>query len=132
MVCTSGCSNRNTEDIQAVKEVLTGSYTAMEHFVSALDKASDNDAIASAIRRYEQDLDQLLPKARQAGEAMKKIHGAQPPDELKEILEKTKDLTGPFMASYNKVVTHAQDPAVRQALLSMMKKNNEMPALTVW
>lgn len=131
-VLALGCAKSHDEDIQRVKDILTESYMAMDRFAKALDQAGDNGAIVSAIKRYEQDLDQLMPKAKAAEQAMKNINGASPPGELKEIIDKIKEITGPFLNSYKKVFDHSQDPAVNQALASMMQKNNAMPALAIW
>lgn len=97
------------------KAVMNDMIDAFNGFGDAMDKANDGKAVAAAIEDFADKMAALKPKI---DEMQKKYPDfkSQPPEELKELVEKVGEASQKMSAAMMKIGQYATDPDVQKVM----------------
>ncbi len=98
-----------------VKQVLSQYVGLNETLYKELDSAKDGNAVAAAIKSYVAKAKELVPTMQKLSEKYPELND-NPPQELKEIVEKMEKSNESMSGMFDKLSVYANDAAVIEAI----------------
>ncbi len=107
-----GCGGKYSEAEKLNKEYLA----LMEDYIANIDKADNAKDAATAMNRFADGMEDLMPKMRKLSEKYPELKDrSNPPEELKETQEKAEAMGQKMVGAMVKMMPYMMDPEVLNA-----------------
>ena len=109
----TACSSKYSD----VEEIMNAQVTAMENYISAMEKAENAEDVAASIRGFTSEMKELIPQLNEVMAKYPELSDKQtPPGELQSVSEEMRIQSGNLQGAMIKAMQYMQDPGVKKAI----------------
>ncbi len=113
LTAVANCGGSKYSDVIEVNDEFVG---ITGDYLSSLDKADSAKEVASAMDRFSDGLDEILPKMKKMKDKYPELKDPENiPEELKSSQKKAEEMSTQFATSFGKLFQYMRDPEVREA-----------------
>ena len=116
-MCVLGMMSCGEGKYADAKKVTVKYLDAMEKFASAVEKASNPEALVSAVDEFDVEMNELRPEMEAIERKHPELTGAEtPPAEMEDLAHRMNTVSQRLIAAQRKLMQFSSDPQVQQAL----------------
>ena len=116
-VCVLGMMSCGEGKYADAKKVTVKYLDAMENFASAVEKASDPEALVRAVDEFDMKMKELRPEMEAIERKYPELTDTEaPPAEMEDLAHRMNTLSQRLIAAQTKLMKYATDPEVQGAL----------------
>lgn len=121
-VCLLGMMSCGEGKYADAKKVTINYLDVMENFASAVEEASNPEALVSAVNEFEMQMKELRPEMEAIERKYPELTDIEtPPAEMEDLAHRMNTLSQRLIAAQTKLMQYATDPDVQTALQKLQK-----------